>query len=432
MSGELSEAEAEMAQTLEQQAGMEHEAAVQVLRAHHWDLDAARAAVLASTSASPPPEQRQGWLSWGWGLARNAVSNAWWLASSAVGLFWGGRSQHQQSEAQRFVAEFSAQYGATYPPFFEGTFNEAVATARAANKLMLIYLHSALHADTPLFCRATLCAPSVVAFLAEHFVVWGGDIREPEGFALSNDIGAEIYPFVAVVFVGSSPPQPLAQVSGMRDASEFVAALTAIVEGPGAELLNAARAQQTRVREGRALREEQQLAFQQSLAADREKERRRAAEEAARAEAQRRRQQAKEARIAAVRKRASALSKEEPAATAAADSITTIAVRLPSGQRVIRRFYNNDTLEAVFAFVDSHLFQPSSATEAPQKYTLCTNFPRMGYTWEQAETIRVGTLGDQALMYVQLQEDEAEEGGRPSAEAAVGTDGVSAPAAPQP
>lgn len=366
-------------------------------------------------------QQQQGWFAWGVGLAKNAVSGVWWLASSTAGLLFGtSEPQTPLAEAQRFVARFAATYGGDsegrqqLPPFFEGGFADAVAAARGAGKLLLVYLHAELHADTGAFCRGTLCAPAVAAFLAERFVVWGGDVRAAEAYAVSNAIGASRFPFVAVVDAFPAPPQPLAQIAGLRDPGEFVAALAAVAEGPGA----AALARTARAEEGRALRAEQLTAFEQSLAADRAKEAARAREAAARADAERRRREAQSAREMAVRRRAALLGDDEPRGP----GVATVAVRLPDGRRVSRRFRVDDSLAVVFAFVDRHLFsvgqqqQQEAATDDDEQqkladYALCTNFPRMEYTWERADDVRVETLGDQALMYVRVLDDDDEDGG---------------------
>lgn len=53
--------------------------------------------------------------------------------------------------------------------------------------------------ETPDFCRRTLCAPEVVDYLRENYVVWGGDIRQPDAFQLSGALRASTFPFLAVL-----------------------------------------------------------------------------------------------------------------------------------------------------------------------------------------------------------------------------------------
>lgn len=36
--------------------------------------------------------------------------------------------------------------------------------------------------DTDAFCRGTLCNPAFAAFVNEHFVAWGGDLRSSDAF----------------------------------------------------------------------------------------------------------------------------------------------------------------------------------------------------------------------------------------------------------
>jgi FAS-associated factor 2 len=289
------------------------------------------------------------------------------------------------TEHERFLAAFETRYGPIHPPFFAGSYAEAVAAARASFRLLLVYLHSELHGDTAQFCSQTLCAPPVVSFVAERFVVWGGDVREPEGFALSNAIRASEFPFVAVVFAnaGRSGGALLAALPGLRDSSEFVAALVGVVEGRGMELVERARLQEQHATATRSLREQQEEAFRMSLVADQEKDRRRQEEE-------RRRREEQEAAERARAHRRSLLTAEP------AEGLN-VAVRIPSGQRIQRRFSADDSLQAVFAFIDQSM--PGGA-DTDQTYTLCTNFPRMVYTFPESADVRVSSLGDGALMYV--------------------------------
>lgn len=341
-----------------------------------------------TTTTATTQQQR----SWGlWSIATGAVSGVWWVASSVFGYFWNAASAagSGRREHERFVSSFEARYGTTHPAFFAGTFLEAAAFARSRFQLLVVYLHSEMHGDTPQFCSATLCSPAVVAFLGERFVVWAGDVREKEGFAISNALRASEFPFVGVILANTHNGRPgvIATLPGLRDSSEFVAALVSIADGQGATLLDQARDHDHRETESRALREQQHAAFQQSLQADQEKDRRRLEDE------RRRCQELEAAERARAERRAKLPAVEPPEGKGA----ITVAVRLPGGQRIKRRFSCDDSLQTVFAFVDGSM--PGGA-DADQTYSLCTNFPRTSFSYADAAGVRVSSLGDQALMYV--------------------------------
>lgn len=129
-----------------------------------------------------------GMIGLGSGSGRTGEASARLVPLSAAG-----------SEAMDFVAAFERDYGTTRPNFVTEGFMDALQRSRNAFKLMFVYLHSPDHPDTPLFCERTLCSETLVAFINENFVPWGGSIRASEGFKMSNSLKASRYPFCAVV-----------------------------------------------------------------------------------------------------------------------------------------------------------------------------------------------------------------------------------------
>lgn len=145
------------------------------------------------------------------------------------------------------------------------------------------------------------------------------------------------------------------------------------------------------VAEARLIRSDTDWAYEESLRQDREKE---AAEKAA-AEA------AEAARAAAARDALVAAANEalpdEPAA--GDDGVVDIAVKLPDGRRVRRRFAKSHPLQSVFNFLVSaeHL--------APGTYRLMSQFPRRAFEdhAEGAPTLeQVGLTQKQEALFVDL------------------------------
>jgi FAS-associated factor 2 len=91
-----------------------------------------------------------------------------------------------QIQAQHFVTKFNAQYGDSHPAWLQESWRQAATLAHQQFKFLFVYLHSPEHDDSEGFIRDVLCAPSIMEYVSEHFVAWGGDVRQPDAFALST------------------------------------------------------------------------------------------------------------------------------------------------------------------------------------------------------------------------------------------------------
>lgn len=76
-----------------------------------------------------------------------------------------------------------------HPLFVEGNMRSAGQAARAQHKFLLVYLHAPHHQDTDQFCREALTAPDVLAYMGEQYVVWGGDITNPDPYQVLGTWG---------------------------------------------------------------------------------------------------------------------------------------------------------------------------------------------------------------------------------------------------
>ncbi|VDN08859.1 unnamed protein product [Dibothriocephalus latus] len=87
------------------------------------------------------------------------------------------------------------------PPFFEGTYAQALQEAKRSLRFLIVYLHCSSHEDTEEFCRQTLQNPVTLAFLnnTEQSIFWACDINSPEGYRTSQIFREHSYPFVGVI-----------------------------------------------------------------------------------------------------------------------------------------------------------------------------------------------------------------------------------------
>jgi FAS-associated factor 2 len=91
-----------------------------------------------------------------------------------------------QTQAREFIADFKAQYGDSHPAWLEESWRQAAVLAHQGFKFLFVYLHSPEHDDSEGFVRDVLCAPSIMEYVSEQFVAWGGDVRRPDAFGLST------------------------------------------------------------------------------------------------------------------------------------------------------------------------------------------------------------------------------------------------------
>ena len=69
----------------------------------------------------------------------------------------------------------------THPPFYEGTFSQAVEAARKELKFLLIYLHKENDEDSDRFCQSVLGNPEVIGYISHSMMFWVGYESRAEG-----------------------------------------------------------------------------------------------------------------------------------------------------------------------------------------------------------------------------------------------------------
>ncbi|KAG1676923.1 hypothetical protein FOA52_014799 [Chlamydomonas sp. UWO 241] len=319
-------------------------------------------------------------------------------------------------QARRFVAAFKASYGDRHPRFVEAGIKTAINQAKTEFKFVLAYLHSSEHQDSDTFCSEVLTNPELVTYINEHFVSWGGDVRHTDAFQLSHRLGVSRLPCVALLnTTPANAVQLVGAVQGVMDADAMLAYLVGCVERHGA-LLVAQRAELAERDYTRLLLQEQNAEYEQSLAADREREvKRRAEREAAEAKervreaeegAARAAEQAEETRravaVASVESRrasAKASLPEEPPSSATDAPTALVRLRLPDGGNVTRRFLADHTMGAVFVFVDS------LDGVAYADFTLVCSYPRRVFTRADGGiSLQDAGMAPQAALFVQPEE----------------------------
>ncbi|KAL5604403.1 hypothetical protein BROUX41_002375 [Berkeleyomyces rouxiae] len=328
----------------------------------------------------------------------------------------GRRMLLPRDTAARFKREFEEEYGEELP-FFEGGAAQALDAAKNDLKFLLMVLISPEHDDTDSFVRETLLAPEVIEFVknpANNIILWGGNVLDSEAYQVSLEYNCTKFPFTVLVCLtpkeGSTRMGIIKRMAGPMPASRYLRELGLGIEKYTADL--ASVRSERRAREAaRTIREEQDSAYERSLARDRERARQRREAEREKAEAEQLAavEAAKEAEQGAKRHlwrrwRAFTIAPEPESSDS---DVVRLAIKMPeeSGAgRIVRRFKASATLDDLYAFVECFDLLGSQAQsdestlddlEEPEGYThkydfhVASTMPRVVY-----EATKDRTLGD--------------------------------------
>ncbi|KAF2462012.1 UBX domain protein [Lineolata rhizophorae] len=345
----------------------------------------------------------------------------------------GRRPLNPRDTAARFIREFEEEYGPNELPFQEMSYAQSYDKAKKELRFLLVVLLSPEHDDTASFVRETLLSPEVVQFLKNpqhNILLWGGNVQDAEAYQISAALKCTKLPFSGLIAhtpsVSSSAMSVVRRIPGPMAPDSYLSKLrTAISQN--SEALDRVRAQRAEQQATRNLREEQNSAYERSLAQDRERTRQRREAEEARRRAE---QEAKEKEEAKERE-AQKLKKWKrwraqfiaPEPSADVKGSVRISLRMPSGERVVRKFAPDAAIEDLYAFVECYdLLQGgdlsiSEKAEEPSgfkheyKFILVSPIPRQEYDVESGGFVkdRIGPSGNLIVERTELDDDEDEE-----------------------
>ncbi|TGO51978.1 hypothetical protein BCON_0150g00100 [Botryotinia convoluta] len=338
----------------------------------------------------------------------------------------GRRSLKPRDAATRTKREFEEEYGPNNIPFFDGGYAQALDLAKKDLKFLIVHLMSPEHDDTSDFVHQTLLSEEVTSFLGDktnNIIFWMGDVRDSEAYQVSSALRCTKFPFTALIThtpdQGATSMSVIARISGQEAPGAFVAKLQSAM-GQHSEKLAAVRAQRSAQNFERTLREEQDSAYEQSLAQDRERARQRKEAEAAAAAEEKRRKEEEEAaaKLAENRRqwkqwRIQTIQPEPEPGT----NVVRVALRMPEGARITRRFEANSGIEELYAFVECHDLletgkeynrQKPEGYEHKYNFRLVQSIPREVYEIEGGGTIGE-RVGKSANLIVESIDDDDED-----------------------
>ncbi|KAJ5385506.1 hypothetical protein N7517_003417 [Penicillium concentricum] len=340
----------------------------------------------------------------------------------------GRRSLGPKDTAARFIREFEEEYESNPIPFLENGYNMALEKAHRDLKYLLVILLSPEHDDTNSWVRDTLLAPEVVEFINDsqnNLLVWGGNVRDSEAYQVANSLKCIKFPFAAVIVhtpnVSSTAMSVVGRIAGLTTPSEVVNKLRAVVTA-NSEPLERLRSSRVEQQASRSLREEQDSAYERSLAIDRERARQRREAEM---ERQREEQEAAGRQAAEEQQRRNLTQwkvwrgqslSAEPGPDV--KDAVRISVRLPSGDRIMRKFAPDADIEEIYAVVECYeVLQEQDTqpvTSAPEGFVhqygfrLVSPMPRVVYPVDEGGSIKekIGRGGNLLVELIDEDEDE--------------------------
>ncbi|KAF3913874.1 hypothetical protein ABW21_db0203768 [Orbilia brochopaga] len=313
------------------------------------------------------------------------------------------RALSPRDTASRFIREFEEDNGVTGLPWYEGGYAAALDLAKRELKFLLVVLLSPEHDDTATYCRETLANPDVVKFIKDRdIVLWGGSVADSEAYQVSTALQCTKFPFAALIThtpqASATAMSVVTRIVGLVPPQSLIQKLTAAIAAHS-DALTAVRSRRAAEAADRSIRDEQNRAYELSLARDAERARIRRAEEAARAKAEQEEREREEAvareerRLAAWRRwRARKITPEPASGT----DTCRIALVLGHGTRVVRRFTVSESIEDVYAFVDTVGIDEESDADDEDLldgysheygFRLVSTMPRKVYEPEPSKTV---------------------------------------------
>jgi FAS-associated factor 2 len=275
--------------------------------------------------------------------------------------------------------------------------------------------------------RETLLAQEVIDFIRNpenNIILWAGNVQDSEAYQVSAALNCTKFPFAGLIVhtpsVSSTAMGIAIRVTGPTPPAQFVSKLRQGMQAH-IEPLNRVRAQRAEQQTTRSIRQAQDSAYERSLAQDRERARKKKEEAERKAKEEKEaleREQAKERyaqNLEQWRKwRASSIPSEP---SPEAKDIVRISLRMPSGDRVVRKFGAEAHIEELYAFVECYdVLQADGAdrVEEPKgfeheyKFQLVSPMPREVYELKSDGTIkeRIGRSGNLIVERTDVDDEE--------------------------
>ncbi|CAK9814689.1 FAS-associated factor 2-B [Anthophora plagiata] len=248
---------------------------------------------------------------------------------------------------------------------------QALSDAKQELWFLLVYLHKDEAQNIDQWCRGTLGNLEVVRYINTRTLFWACNVQSGEGYKVAEALKSGSYPFLAIIVLKDNRMTIVGRMEGTPSPSDLMSRLQTIISH---NEINLIRARQERAERSAAqsLRQQQDQAYEESLRADQEKDRRREEERKAREEQEAREKEqlnAQEMEIQRIRREKELTICKVPHEPESSNP-NACHLQIKLGERTMkRRFLMSNTLEDVYHWIFS---QPDS----PVNFEITTSFPK--------------------------------------------------------
>lgn len=254
----------------------------------------------------------------------------------------------------RLACRLEDRIGKTHLELFPGSYTEALTLAKSDLRYLLVVLFDWRNQDTASFLPWLANEDIISVCQGQNVLVWAGTLDSPEALQVGLGLGATRFPLVALIAPCPKTPQSSTVVMEIltKNAIREITSPVALAHLLGDKLENhepkilALRLDRERFSEDRAVRAQQDSAYEASLARDRAR-----ASEREQQEAREREEQASKARYDTLYeqwKKGKAHffdSRQVPKPSA------RILIRTQDNERIVANFANTDTIQTIYDYV---------------------------------------------------------------------------------
>ncbi|KAG7198715.1 hypothetical protein KM043_001706 [Ampulex compressa] len=395
-----------------------------VLQRHNWNLEVAvqeqlnlyegRPSMYAQDSRSRPPQvvddsssriyfNYAGSPGGGGGLLSYIFSMCYNLISSVLQLIFAifradvrPVSSDPVEDVVTFIRAFEERYGNSHPVFYQGSYGQALSDAKQELRFLLVYLHKDEAQDIDQWCRNTLCDPEIVRYINIHTLFWACNVQSGEGYKVAEALKSGSYPFLALIVLKDNRMTIVGRMEGIPSSADLMSRLQAIIDHNEINLIQA-RQDRAERSAAQSLRRQQDRAYEESLRADQEKDRKREEERRAKEEQEAREKEelnAQEMEIQRIRLEKELTINKVPVEPEPINP-NACHLQIKLGERTMkRRFLMSDTIEDVYHWIFS---QPDS----PASFEITTSFPkRILYPCRDILTLSAAGLTHREVLHV--------------------------------
>lgn len=85
------------------------------------------------------------------------------------------------------------------PPFFQGSYTQALYMATQRGKILFVYLTNPQNESASFIFNEIIMNQEFIRIFNQDVVIWGGDLKNPEAYQLANSLNVTKFPFLGVL-----------------------------------------------------------------------------------------------------------------------------------------------------------------------------------------------------------------------------------------